>query len=160
MQVLRNRAIEACEWTHVHSGEPVPVQGDIIVDLATWQDQREALLRRPGRVGVRLQSEDNPEVLADDAKSLPLVAVDFPKFADGRGYSTGRILRERLGFTAELRATGDVLRDQLQYMERCGFDTFELKEGKDLQDAQGGFGEISVAYQAASDDARPLYRRR
>lgn len=160
MQIIRNRAIVEDGWTHVSAGETVPADGDVIVDLATFKAQREALSSRSGKVGVRLASSDEPEELAEEAAGLPLVAVEFPKFADGRGYTTGRLLRERFGFAGELRAVGDVLRDQLRYMERCGFDAFELKDGKDLREALGGFGEFSVEYQGDATEARPLYRRR
>ena len=104
--------------------------------------------------------DDAPEDLAQSLGGVALVAVEFPKYVDGRGYSTARILRERYGFDGELRAVGNVLRDQLQYMERCGFDAFELEEGKDAEAALDAFGEISVAYQGAADPDLPLYRRR
>ena len=160
MQIIRNRAIVDDGWTHVPAGQTVPERGDVIVDLRTWKAEREALTAREGKVGVRLQSSDEPEDIAQEAAALPLVAVEFPKFADGRGYTTGRLLRERFGFTGELRAVGDVLRDQLRYMERCGYDAFELKDGKDLREALGGFGEFSVEYQGDATEPRPLYRRR
>lgn len=160
MQVIKKRAIVDDAWTHVGSGDAVPPTGSVIVDLETWTAQRQELSGRADPVGVRLGPDDDPEALAQDTKSLPLIAVEFPKFADGRGYSSGRLLRERLGFSGELRAVGDVLRDQLHFMERCGFDSYELKAGKDLQDALAAFEEFTVAYQGATDEPRPLFRRR
>jgi uncharacterized protein (DUF934 family) len=108
---------------------------------------------------VRVDPEDE---LSDAAKLLPkvaLVAINFPKFGDGRGYSKARLLRERFGFKGELRAVGEVLADQLQYMLRCGFDAFELAPGKDVAAALHAMRDFSVTYQAATDDPRPLYRR-
>lgn len=160
MQVIRNRAVESDGWLHLPAEEPVPDRGDVIVPLATWQRERDTLRARADGVGVRLGPDDDPEALAPDVAALPVIAVEFPKFADGRGYSTGRLLRERYGFTGELRAVGDVLRDQLLHMERCGFDCFELKPGKDPQDALAAFEEFSVAYQGTVDEPRPLFRRR
>ena len=87
------------------------------------------------------------------------MAVDFPVFRDGRGYSTAFLLRQRLGFTRELRAIGDVLRDQVDFMRRCGFDAYAVRADKNIEDALNGFGEISVRYQGAIDEPRPLFRR-
>jgi uncharacterized protein (DUF934 family) len=86
--------------------------------------------------------------------------VNFPKFTDGRGYSTGRLLRERYGYRGELRAIGDIFRDQLLYLSRCGFDAFVLRPGEDPQAALAAFGDFSEAYQAAVDRPLPLFRRR
>ena len=91
---------------------------------------------------------------------MDLVAINFPKFGDGRGYSKARLLRERHGYKGELRAVGEVLGDQLFYMHRCGFDAFELVDGKDVDGRPALPRTISrVTYQAATDDPRPLYRR-
>ena len=90
---------------------------------------------------------------------VTLLAVEFPKFTDGRGYSIARILRDRYGYTGELRAVGDVLHDQLLFMARCGFDAFELKAGKDIDGALAAFDAFSVYYQGAADEPEPLWRR-
>jgi uncharacterized protein (DUF934 family) len=89
-----------------------------------------------------------------------MVAVHFPKFNDGRGYSSARLLRERLGFAGELRAVGDVLRDQLFLLARCGFDSFALRADQDPASALSAFKDFSVRYQAATDEVLPLFRRR
>lgn len=107
-------------------------------------------------VGVRVPSDTLAVPFLD---RLALIVVEFPKFTDGRGYSLARLLR-RNGFAGELRATGYVLRDQLLYLERCGFNAFELKEGKPLESALEAFGELTHTYQATALDPRPIYRRR
>jgi uncharacterized protein (DUF934 family) len=86
--------------------------------------------------------------------------VNFPKFNDGRGFSIGRLLRERYGFRGELRAIGDVLRDQLFFLARCGFDAFALRDDQDVDEALGAFADFSEAYQPALDQPVPLFRRR
>ena len=163
MAIIRNREIVDDAWAHVPDGEPLPA-GDVTVSLTRWLAERDALKARTtdgtGRVGVRLAPAEEPDTLAGHLGELELVAIEFPKFTDGRGYSTARLLRERLGYRGELRAIGYVLRDQLFYMLRCGIDSFELKPGKDLQQALGAFDELSVTYQGAADDPRPLFRRR
>jgi len=137
-----------------------PADADLIVPLRLWRLRREDLLERPGRSGVRLAVDDDPGELAADLERLALVAVEFPKFSDGRGFSTGRLLRERYGFRGELRATGDVLRDQLLFLERCGFDAFALRDDQDVGAALAAFDDFTDAYQASVDRPVPLFRRR
>lgn len=138
----------------------VPADGDVIVPLALWEQSRGALLARSGRLGVWLKSSEGPETIADDLAHFDVVAVHFPKLTDGRGYSTARQLRDRHGYRGEVRAIGDVQRDQLLYLSRCGFDAFALKEGQDAQAALGAFTDFSEAYQASVDRPQPLFRRR
>ena len=107
---------------------PLPADGDVIVSVARWQAQRAALAARAGRVGLVFHGGDDPAKVAEDLKLFGVVAVQFPQFTDGRGYSIARLLRERYGFRGEIRAVGDVLLDQMQMMERCGFDAFEIKD--------------------------------
>jgi uncharacterized protein (DUF934 family) len=112
-----------------------------------------------GRVGVRVEPEDDVNEVAKVLPTVQLVAINFPKFGDGRGYTKARLLRERFGYTGELRAVGEVLADQLQYLLRCGFDAFALAEGKDVAAALRAMEDFTITYQAASDDPRPLCRR-
>jgi uncharacterized protein (DUF934 family) len=158
MEIIKDRRIVTDGWRHVADDEAVPETGDVIVSLARWRSEGPALrARAEGRVGVRVRpDEDVDATLA----TLPLVALEFPKFTDGRGYTKARLLRERYGFSGELRAVGYVLRDQIFYMARCGIDAFELAKGKSLEQALGAFDEMSVTYQGAADDPRPLWRRR
>jgi len=161
MQIIRDQKIVDDTYTTFSDDAPLPAAGNIIVSSARFAKERAQLLARPeGTFGVRLKSDEDPAILAADILALSLIAVEFPKFGDGRGYTTGRLLRERYGFRGELRAVGNVLRDQMFYMQRCGFNAFELTPGKSLESALGAFGEFSVTYQAAADDPRPLYRRR
>ena len=136
----------------------VPAQGKIIVPLAYWQENREALIAR-GDVAVWLAPGEEPKDLEDDLAALPRVAIHFPAFKDGRGYSYARELRTRYKFDGEVRATGDVLRDQLFYMTRCGFNAFEVRADRNIEEALQGLKDFSVTYQADVNDPRPIYRR-
>jgi len=159
MALIKHRSIATDSWQPLDQGA-LPAAGDVIVPLAVWLAERDGLLARDGRVGVLLQPNDDPSWLAADVGRLALVAVDFPAFTDGRGYSTARLLRERYGYRGELRAVGDVQRDQLFYLHRVGFDAFQLKDGADVTDALTAFDDFSESYQAAVDQPSPLFRRR
>ena len=111
-------------------------------------------------IGVWLDSHEEPEILAGVVNELPVIAVNFPKFSDGRGYSIARLLQERLSYRNELRAVGDVLLDQLQFMKRCGFDTYVLRADKDIHKAARCLNFFTQGYQAATDTDEPLFRRR
>ena len=159
MALIRNRAIATDTWQSFDQGA-VPADGDVIVPLAVWLSERARLLARAGRTGVLLQPNDEPGALAGDVDRLGVIAVHFPSFTDGRGYSTARLLRERYGYRGELRAVGDVQRDQLFYLARVGFDAFQLEDGADVDDALAAFADFSEVYQAAWDQPTPLFRRR
>ncbi len=163
--LIKQRRIVTDSWQLLEPGAdgtlpPVPESGDIIVPLAVWLDQRNVLLPRPGRLGVWLDGGDEPALIAEDLKNFGVVAVHFPQFADGRGYSLGRLLRERYGWRGELRAIGDVLRDQLLQLSRCGFDAFALRQDQDLVAALSAFDDFSEFYQAGVEQPLPLFRRR
>ena len=159
MQIIRNRAITDDDYVHVPDGGELPEGGKPIVTLARYVSEREALLAHHAFVGVRITSDKLPSDIPD-LERLALVVIEFPRFTDGRGYSVARQLRQRYKFGGEIRAVGWVLRDQLYYLERCGFNAFELKPGKPLESALEAFGEFTATYQAAVDDPRPIYRRR
>lgn len=160
MRIIKERKLVDDAFLHVADGAELPAGGDVIVSLDRYRELRPLLQSRGTKVGVRLRSDQEAKLVADLLPELAVIAIEFPGFKDGRGYSTARILRERYNFRGEIRAVGDVLRDQLFYMERCGFDAFELKAGKDIEGALQAFGEFSVTYQGATDDPRPLFRRR
>jgi uncharacterized protein (DUF934 family) len=163
--LIKKRRIVADSWRLLELGADrtlpgVPAAGDVIVPLAVWQAGREVLLARPGRIGVWLDSNEGPEAIAGDLEQFAVIAVSFPKVADGRGFSTARLLRERYRFAGEVRAIGDVLRDQLQFLEQCGFDAFALRDDQDAEDALHAFDDLSEAYQASATQPVPLFRRR
>jgi uncharacterized protein (DUF934 family) len=160
-KVIIDGAIVDNQWQRLEADaleNGVPAQGKIIVPLAYWQENRDALIAR-GDVAVWLAPGEEPKDLEDDLASLPLVAIHFPAFKDGRGYSYARELRTRYNFEGEVRATGDVLRDQLFYMTRCGFNAFEIRADRSIEEALQGLKDFSVTYQADVNEPRPIYRR-
>ncbi len=118
------------------------------------------IVERPSPPDLVLEPVDDPAPLADVLGHARVIAVNFPKYGDGRGYSLARLLRERYGYQGELRAIGVVARDHLQLMAQCGFDSFQLREGEDTQAALAAFGDLSEAYQATVAQPVPLFRRR
>lgn len=137
---------------------PLP-NGPVLVKLTIWRKHRAALLAHPHAKGVQLAPDEFAEEIAADIGALDLIAIEFPAFADGRGYSTAALLRTRYGFKGELRAVGDVFKDTLFYQQRCGFNAFLVRPDKDLEDALQGLKTFSVCYQG-STDRPPLYRLR
>jgi uncharacterized protein (DUF934 family) len=160
MKIIKGQEIVEDMWTHVGDDEELP-EGQVIVSLARWQLDRDSLIARSNSgLGVALDPEHHAEDIADDLEYFAVVALDFPVFRDGRAYSTARLLRDRYDFKGELRATGDVLRDQLFYMYRCGFDAFEVRPDRSIEDALKAFEEFTVVYQPGTDEPLPLWRRR
>lgn len=155
--------IKADDWTVVprpEEGEVLTLpEGRVLIPADMWLANR-AQYANKETVGVWLESHDEPGMLADAVDELSIIAVNFPKFTDGRGYSSARLLRERFGYEGELRAIGDVLLDQLQFMKRCGFDSYALRADKDIELAAHCLNFFSQAYQAATDTEEPLFRRR
>ena len=131
--------------------------GKIIVPLNYWLEHRDALRAR-GDVGVWLASDQPPVPLADDLAQLPVIAIDFPLFTDGRGFSYGRTLREQFKFKGEVRAIGQFIRDQLYYLSRCGFDAYAI-ETTDPEKALDSLNDFSTSYSASVDQPLPWFRR-
>jgi uncharacterized protein (DUF934 family) len=127
--------------------------------MATLIKERR-IVEQPSPPELVLQPTDEPAAFADRLAGISVVAINFPKFGDGRGYSIARLLRERYGYKGELRAVGEVARDHLQAMAQCGFDAFELREGEDPQEALAAFEDFSDSYQATVAQPQPLFRRR
>jgi uncharacterized protein (DUF934 family) len=162
-RVIRHRRVEPDAWQVLGLEAEVPGMlpaGPVIVPLAAWIERRDELRARKQPVGVWLKAGDDPQALAHDLSALPLVAVHFAKFADGRGYSTAVLLRTRLQFHGELRAIGDVGRDQLFYLTRVGFDSFKLPPHRDPHAALASFADFGETYQACVTQPLPLFRRR
>lgn len=137
--------------------DPQPANGTI-VSLARFEKERDALIARNAPLGVRLKSDELPERLGDDIDRLSVIVLEFPKFRDGRAFSWARMLRTRLGFKGEIRATGHFLYDQLAYLVRVGVDAFEVPEGFPLAEFDRAMGEITNVYQPSAD-GRPTIRQ-
>ena len=162
MQVIKSGEIREDSWQRVAALKPqqnLP-DGDWIIPLGYWRVNRERLLRHKGRIAVCLNGDDKLEDLSGSLGQFELIALEFPKFTDGRSYSQARLLRDRYGYRGEIRALGDVLRDQLFFMQRCGIDSFQLREGKDPEDALKGLSDFTVKYQTAADGVLPVYKHR
>ena len=133
---------------------------DLIVPLQLWRDHGHALKARDGGLGVWLDADEQVEEIADDLAHFQVIALNFPNFADGRHFSSARLLRERYGYKDEVRAIGDVLRDQLFFMQRCGFDAYAIRPDRDPYEALESLKDFDEVYQAATDQPQPLFRRR
>ncbi|MES2821756.1 MAG: DUF934 domain-containing protein [Pseudomonadota bacterium] len=137
--------------------------GPAILSLAVWQARQDRAVLDGERLspdGICLAPDDEVEALQAYLPVLPLIAIDFPSFRDGRGYSQAYLLRTRLGWTGELRAVGDVLRDQLSHLRQCGFDAFAVRQDKSAIEALKGLAGMSVLYGRSAIEPRPLFRRR
>lgn len=160
MAILRNGVPQPNEWVRVADDRPLPETEKAIVSLERWQAERESLRQRNAAIGVSLKSDQSPLLIAEDLDRLSLVALEFPKFTDGRAFSYARLLRDRLAFTGEIRAFGQVLRDQYVFMLRCGIDTIEPPAGKRIEGYAEALKEFSVFYQPTDDGrATPLQLR-
>jgi uncharacterized protein (DUF934 family) len=147
-------------FTFVPDEEPVPATGEIIVTLARLLGEGDSLLSSGRRVGVRLQPHEQVEDLAYDLPRLAVVELNFAKFRDGRPYSSASVLRGRLDYQGEVRAIGDVLREQALHMVRCGFDAFEPADGSSPEEWLAAAHRYRHVYQRAADDRPPIYVER
>ena len=150
-------------WVTLGDDDPL-ADAPMILSLARWQRDREALRGHNGPLGIRLEPGQSPALIADDLSRFGVVVLDFPVFKDGRPFSYARLLRDRHGFTGEVRAAGHVLRDQYQFLHRCGVDALEVPADKDgdaaAEDWRLARAEISHAYQPATDGAPWIARMR
>ncbi|WP_228276301.1 DUF934 domain-containing protein [Dechloromonas sp. H13] len=165
--IIKNQAVAVDPWKTLELAEgetPESVvlpAGDIIFPLAVWQARKAEIVSCHKRIGLLLKGDDRIEDIAGDLDYFIVIAVDFPKFVDGRGYSTASLLRQRYHYQGELRAVGDVLHDQLFFMRRVGFDAYALKGEKDVVYAiAAGFTTFGDAYQASTSQPQPHFRRR
>ena len=147
-------------FVRVADDAAMPAEGAVLVSLPRFEKERAELLARNAPLGVWLASNQSPAAIANDLDRLALVALDFPVFSDGRAFSSARLLRERHGYKGELRAIGDVLCEQLPFMLRSGFDTFEMKSPKALDEFRAVVGEVRVVYQPTGDGRATAIDRR
>lgn len=162
-RIIKNREVVDDRWHLLPKDatlETVPNCDDVIIPLNLWLEHGPALRGRDGGLGVWLDADEEPEAIANDLGHFQVIAVNFPAFTDGRGFSTARLLRERFGYKGEVRAIGDVLRDQLFFMQSCGFDAYAIRADRDPQAALAGLDDFSEVYQTSVTQPQPLFRRR
>lgn len=161
-EIICNDQIVADHWQVLRPTAEAPLTdipaGPVLVPLAVWLERHPELIAR-GEASVWLAGTDDPVQISPWLTQLSLLAVDFPKFTDGRGFSVAYLLRSRLGYRGELRAIGDVLPDQLYYMRRVGFDAFAVRADKDIRKALQLLQPFSDSYQGSSDNPVPAFRR-
>lgn len=151
MAILKHGALQPNDWLTVADDQALPEGKPVVVTLDRWLKERDTLIGRNAPIGLKLKSDQSPVAVADDLDRFGLIVLEFPKFTDGRGYSQARILRQRLGYKAELRATGNVLRDQYLFMDRCGIDSVEIADEAKAGGFLDSLGEFSLWYQPAAD---------
>jgi len=145
-------------WTLLEDGATWNGEPSALIPLATALAQPQRLLAA-APAGIWLAPTDEPEQAVPLLASIELIAVQFPVFGDGRGYSTAALLRNRHGWRGELRAIGDVLRDQLFFMKRVGFDSFALRADRNVEEAVASLYDFTDSYQGSVDPSLPAFRR-
>lgn len=150
MPIIKNQQISDNTWVFVADDAAVPV-GDVTVSAKRWQEDKQELLKRNGKVGIRLSPVDPVEAISDDLSAVGLIELDFPAFTDGRGFSQARLLRNRYAYQGEIRAVGRYMADQVFYLHRVGVDAFEFEEPKDVEVALSAIHDFSVRYQTSSN---------
>lgn len=164
-KLIKDRAIAIDRWTLLKDATGpevlIAIPGkNLIVPLGFWQDYATELEAYTGDIGIWLDSDETVSEIGDALGEFPLIALNFPVFADGRSYSNARELRERFSYAGEVRAIGDVLRDQLYYMSRCGFDAFSLRHDQNPDSCIAALDDFTTGYQATVAEPTPLFRRR
>ena len=149
-RLIKSGAYAQDTYARVADDAPLP-EGPVLVSLARFRREREALLARNTPVGIQLQSSENPETLGADVHHFALIALEFPKFRDGRAFSWARMLRTRLGYEGEIRAVGDFLYDQVNYQHRVGFDAWEVPDHFTIEMFNRALTEMTYVYQPSTD---------
>jgi uncharacterized protein (DUF934 family) len=160
MPLVKQGRVATDMFVQVADGAELPGDGAVLISAARFLGDPEALLRRSGRLGVIWPNNRDIDDLVPYLERLAVVALVFPSFRDGRAYSQARLLRERHGFDGELRATGQVLRDQFVFMLRAGFDAFEVKKEADAKVFPSVMKRYSVFYQPTGDGRLTAFRKR
>jgi uncharacterized protein (DUF934 family) len=160
MPLVKNGTIATDPFVHVPDGAELPADGALLISTARFLDDPETPLRRAGKLGVIWPNNRDVDDLVPWLNRLAAVALVFPSFRDGRAYSQARLLRERHGYDGELRATGQVLRDQFVFMLRAGFDAFEVKKDSDAEAFAVSAKRYSVFYQPTGDGRVTALHRR
>ncbi|MEX0695356.1 MAG: DUF934 domain-containing protein [Rhodospirillales bacterium] len=160
MPLLKNGKIVSDDWVPVADDADISDEKAVVVSLERWLDQAETLKKRNAPVAVAIRNDQSPSELVDDLDAIDAVFLTFPVYTDGRAFSQARLLRQRYRFKGEIRATGNVLRDQYAFMQRCGFDAFKVKDGTDLDGWGRSAASVSEVYQTAADGVQAIWARR
>jgi uncharacterized protein (DUF934 family) len=159
-QILKDTQVVSDNWILLdENAESLPT-GDLLLSFEQWQSFAEQLSNHSGSIGVWLEGHAEIEQIIEPLLNLPLIAINFPKFADGRGFSAARLIKERYNYAGELRAIGGFIRDQLYLLNRCGFNAFQFSDENELSDAAESLKDFSENYQVSVDQENPLFRRR
>ena len=159
-QVLKDNRLINDSWTLLTEDSESLPSGDILLSYSQWQTFSDQLDSHDGSVGVIIEGNADIEDIIEPLLKLPLIAINFPKFVDGRAFSSARLIRERYEYTGEIRAVGGFIRDQLYYLSRCGFNAFKFDDSVDLTESAKSLQDFSEAYQVSVDQESPLFRRR
>lgn len=160
MVLVKGRQVVQDRWQHIDDAEPLPATGPITISWTRWLAERDSIGRPPAELGVRIPNTLPTADIGAEAGRFGLIAVNFPSFSDGRAFSQATVLRSQYHYTGEIRATGGVLRDQLQFMDRCGIDAFEVPERAIAEDWFAALSEMDLFYQPAADSRPWIGRQR
>ena len=158
-KLIKGGIFSADTYAQVSDDAALP-DGPVLVSLARFEKERDTLLARNTPVGVLLQADQSPEKLGEDVTRLSLIALDFPKFRDGRAFSWARILRTRLGYTGQVRAVGKFIYDQINYQHRVGFDAWTVPEGFTIEQFRRALSEMTDVYQPSTDGRKTIRQLR
>lgn len=162
MALYRNGEFQTDAWTYAIDDQPTPKEGAVVVPKARYLAERDALMQRSGLLGLALRAGEDLSGLENDLARFAIVVLDIPKYSDGRLYSVARLLRERWAFSGELRARGDILRDQIAFLHRVGVDSYDIAHAGTIEALRtGAIAAVRLHYQRASrNDAIPGLRQR
>ena len=159
-QLLKDNRVIDDSWTALAEDALSLPDGDLLLSYAQWQTFSDQIEAHRGSIGVVIEGNAEIEDIIEPLLNLPLIAINFPKFADGRGFSLASLLRDRYNYRGEIRAVGGFIRDQLYLLSRCGFNAFKFTEDIDLSEAAKSLEDFSETYQVSADQKNPLFRRR
>jgi len=155
-KLIKDGAFAQDDFALLADDAPLPEDGGALVSLARFQKERDSLLARNAPIGVKLQASESPELLGVDVNRLSLIALEFPRFRDGRAFSWARMLRTRLGYQGEVRAVGDFLYDQINYQHRVGFDAWSVPDDFTIEQFHRALQEMTDVYQPSADGRKTI----
>ncbi|WNJ98794.1 DUF934 domain-containing protein [Thalassospiraceae bacterium LMO-JJ14] len=160
MPLLKGGMIVADDWVRIDEDADIANETAVVVSLERWLSEADTLRGRNAPVAVAIGNHQSPSQIVEDLETIDAVFLTFPAYTDGRAYSQARLLRQRYGYKGEIRATGNVLRDQYAFMQRCGFDAFEVADDADPAGWDKSTDAMSASYQTAADGAQAIWAKR